>query len=70
MSFAEIERSAKIYLIPDEIADVLEADPQTIRNQAKEDPSKLGFPVIVCGRFVKIPRAGFVYFFKYGRPAP
>ncbi|MEG0897844.1 MAG: hypothetical protein RSF73_09895 [Ruthenibacterium sp.] len=70
MTFAEIEQSTKIFLIPSEISDVVESDPDSIRRQAQDNPSKLGFPVTVVGCRVKIPRAGFVFFMKYGRPAP
>lgn len=31
------------------------------------DPNKLGFPVIVTGTRVRIPKYGFIHFCKYGR---
>lgn len=68
MTIQQIEESKKIYLIPDEIAEIMEADPASIRRQAQDDPSKLGFPVVVIGTRVKIPRAGFLFFLKYGYP--
>ena len=46
-----------------DIAPLLESDPDAIRCQAKEDPSKLGFPVCVIGSRVKIPRRAFLAFF-------
>ena len=53
-------------LLASDIAPFLGVDPQDIRGQAKKDPSKLGFPVIVMGSRVKIPKEGFVHFMKYG----
>ena len=48
------------YLTPAEIAGVLGSDPQSIRVAARVDPQRLGFPVIVIGSRVKIPRAAFL----------
>lgn len=50
------------YLTPAEIAGVLGSDPQTIRVAARVDPQRLGFPVIVIGSRVKIPRTAFLRF--------
>lgn len=41
---------------------VLGLAPQGIREQAKRDPSKLGFPVIVTNHRVLIPRIPFIQF--------
>lgn len=64
MTIDEIKQSDKRFLTPDDIKDYLEADPQSIRVQAHNDPSKLGFPVVVLGSRVKIPRKGFLKFFE------
>ena len=48
------------YLTPAEIAGVLGSDPQTIRVAARVDPQRLGFPVVVIGSRVKIPKAAFL----------
>jgi hypothetical protein len=37
-------------------------DPQSIREAARQRPDLLGFPVIVYGRKVKIPRKPFIKF--------
>jgi len=66
MTLQEIEKTNKDILLASDVADLLEADPQDIRDQAHRDPSKLGFPVIVTGSRVKIPREGFLHFMKYG----
>ena len=43
-----------------DIADVLNADPQDIRVQARTAPEKLGFPVIIIKSRTKIPRLPFL----------
>lgn len=63
MTLAEIRQSDAALLTASDVAEVLESDPQDIRQQAKEDPSKLGFPVVVIGSRVKIPRRAFLAFF-------
>ena len=42
--------------------------PNYIRHQAQNDPDKLGFPVVVAGTRVRIPKEGFLYFCRFGRP--
>lgn len=42
-----------------EVAEDLGCNPQSIREQAQRDPSKLGFPVSVVGSRVYIPREGY-----------
>lgn len=43
-----------------EISGVLNANPQTIRITARQRPELLGFPVIVAGNRVKVPRIPFL----------
>lgn len=58
----------KLKALPDEtitvaqVAKVLRVDPQSIREAARQRPDLLGFPVIVYGRKVKIPRKPFIKF--------
>lgn len=54
-----IKDSNKIYMLASEAAKILRRDPQAIRSQAQKDPAKLGFPVCVIGRRVRIPREAF-----------
>lgn len=68
MTLQEIAQNEKDLLNVEDIASYLKAAPQSLRSQAQIDAEKLGFPVIVIGTTVKIPRDGFVYFIKYGRP--
>jgi hypothetical protein len=46
----------------DEVAAYLHISAQLLRVQAHEDPSKLGFRVIVCGTRVLIPKTPFIEF--------
>jgi hypothetical protein len=62
VTLKEIEESTKILLNAEDIAPILECDPQDLRCQAQLDPSKLGFPTIVIGRRVKFPRQAFLAF--------
>lgn len=54
------------FLRAEDVGEILGVDPQYIRSQAQADPRKLGFPVIVIGRRVHIPKQAFLYFCKYG----
>ena len=45
-----------------EVCGVLEANPQTIRDTARQRPELLGFPVILTGTRVRIPRIPFLRF--------
>lgn len=65
-AFDKIKQSDAILLIPDEVSKVLGLSPQGIRNQARTDPAKLGFPVIVSGNKVKIPRVPFINYVEQG----
>ena len=62
MTIDEIVRSDKVILTPADVAEAIHAEPQVIRLQAREDPSVFGFPVIVVGKRVKIPRIPFIQF--------
>lgn len=60
MTVEELRRSEKMFLTPTDIAPILGVHPYSINLQAQEDPSKLGFPVVVIRRRVKIPRVRFL----------
>lgn len=62
MTIEEARGSDKRFLTPAEIAPILGCDPQAIRIQAHDDPSKLGFPVVVVKSRTKIPRESFLKF--------
>lgn len=48
------------FFTPQDISFVLGSDPQTIRLCARQRPELLGFPVILIGNRVKIPRIPFL----------
>lgn len=60
----EIKDCPKEILVPTDVAGVLGCEPYSINLQAKKDPSVLGFPVIVLGSRVKIPKAAFIRFME------
>ena len=62
MTLEELKASQQPYLTPADIAPILHCDPQCIRKQATQDPAKLGFPVIIMGHRVRIPRIPFLKF--------
>lgn len=66
MTMDQIRTSDKDFLSAEEIAEVIGTHPQSVRLQAHEDPAMLGFPVVVIGRRVKIPRLGFIKFMEGG----
>ena len=66
MTFQEITESRKDFLTPSDISEVLRCMPYSINTQAKDDPSKLGFPVCIMGTQVRIPRLGFLHWMRYG----
>lgn len=52
--------SDKLMLTPSDVAPVLGCEPYAINVQAQEDPTRLGFPVVVIRRRVRIPRLPFL----------
>lgn len=59
-ALSKIRASSRDFLTPAEAAAALGCDPQALRVQARQDPSKLGFPVIVIKTRTKIPRRPFL----------
>ncbi len=64
MTIKDIELMDVITLTPAQVASVLNSDPQQIRATAKQRPELLGFPVIIVGNRVKIPREPFLKFMR------
>lgn len=60
----DIEALPKEFLLASDVADYLGTNPDFIRGQAHEDPTKLGFPVVVIGTRVKIPKEPFIKFMR------
>ena len=66
MTLKEIAESTKEVLTCQDVAQVLMCNPATLHMQAIEEPWRLGFPVIVMGRRVKIPRRPFLNYMEKG----
>lgn len=64
MTLADIEALDKAFLVPTDVAPYLGVDPYNINVQAQKDPLKLGFPVVVIGSRVKIPKQAFINFMR------
>lgn len=62
MTAEELRASGKETATVSEIGEILGMSPQAIRLQAREDASKLGFPVIVYGCQVRVPVRAFLRF--------
>ena len=60
MTIEEIRQSDKTMLTPMDIAPILRCNAYSISVQARDDPSKLGFPVCVVGHRTKIPKQAFL----------
>lgn len=56
------QKADREYFTAAEVSCVLGADPQTIRDTARQRPELLGFPVILTGTRVRIPRIPFLRF--------
>ncbi len=64
MTLDDIEALDKQFLVPADVAPCLGVDPYSINLQAHKDPSKLGFPVVIIGTRVKIPKQAFLKYMK------
>lgn len=60
MTLEEIKASSKTFLIPADIAPVLNSDPHTIRCTAKQRPNLVGYEFTFVGNRMKIPRVPFL----------
>ena len=47
-------------------SEVLRCDPNSLRRAARDSPERLGFPVILIGHTVRIPRIPFINFIAGG----
>lgn len=66
MTLEEIEALPSEVLTLAQVAPVLHLDQDTVRGQARTCPELLGFPVIVAGSRVKIPKRPFLRFMRNG----
>lgn len=62
----KIKKIEREYLLPNEVAKVLDCNPHYIRLQARSNPELLGFKVICIGSRVRIPKIPFIKFMEEG----
>lgn len=67
MTLSDIEAIPSEVLTCSQVAPLLKANPATIHGMATDRPDLLGFPVIVMGRRVKIPKAAFLLYMREGK---
>ena len=60
LTIGDLEAMAGTTLDAAAAAQILGCHPQSLRDQARRDPSALGFPVSIIGRRVIIPREPFI----------
>lgn len=65
-ALAQLKARTEPLLLAKDIAPVLGLDAHSIRLQAEEDPSMLGFSVIRCGNRTLIPRIPFIRYIEGG----
>ena len=62
MTINELIVSNKVFVTAGDVAPILGCTAQSIRVQARRDPSKLNFPTVVVGNRLLIPRLKFIEF--------
>lgn len=62
MTIEEIKASTEATICIHEIAKIIGIDATRLRDQARQDQSKLSFPVIVAFDTVRVPRVPFLRF--------
>ena len=66
MTLTDLEKMEVEVLTPTQVAKVLGCAPYSINVMAKQDKSLLGFPVMMVGNRVKIPRQAFIRWMRGG----
>lgn len=66
LTMAEIESMTDEVLTCIQVSKVLKSEASALHKQAVTNPAMLGFPVIVYGTRVKIPRIPFIKFMREG----
>ena len=56
----ELKDSNALFVTAEDVRNILEADPATVRRQAMADGSVMGFNVSVIGNRTRIPRKAFL----------
>lgn len=66
MTLEELKNAEAATVNIADIAEILGCTPQTIRVAARQRPDLLGFPIIIMGSRVRIPRIPFIQFIEGG----
>ena len=64
MTIEEIRASDKTMLTPKEVSPVLGCHPYSLNIQAKKDIKALGFPAVLIGSRLRIPRKPFLEYIE------
>lgn len=64
MTLEELKNTEAATVNIADIAEILGCTPQTIRVAARQRPDLLGFPIIIMGSRVRIPRIPFIQFIE------
>lgn len=64
MTLQELAQDTRPVVFAADVSEILHLSPQSIRQAARtpQGRQKLGFPVIVCGNQVRIPRISFLQY--------
>ena len=65
-ALAAVKEAQSATITPETAASVLGCTPNSLRQAARQRPELLGFPVIVMGHRVRIPRLPFIQFMEGG----
>lgn len=58
--YERLQAMEKVFYVPQDVARILSVGSYAINLQAHSDAQKLGFPVLISGRRIRIPRAAFL----------
>lgn len=66
MTIQELAQDTRSVVFAADISEILHLSPQSIREAARtpQGRKELGFPVIVCGNQVRIPRISFLQYLQ------
>lgn len=64
MTLNDVKAMTADIITPNIAAQVLKCDPNWIRVAARQDKKMLGFPVVLIGHRVKIPRLAFIRYME------
>lgn len=66
MTWEEIKKSDKLILTAQDVAPILNCDPQTLRLSAREQKELIGFNCSIIGQTLRIPRLAFIRWMEGG----